>query len=81
MVAIDLVQRESHRHAHWLLPGSHYLEREDLLPVYSSFEDQPFVQLAQAVLEPPPGVRQEWTFWRDLALALDIPSSDPRRPR
>ncbi len=73
MVAIDLVQRESHRHAHWLLPGSHYLEREDLLPVYSSFEDQPFAQLAQPVLEPPPGVRQEWTFWRDLALALDIP--------
>ena len=73
MVAIDLVQRESHRHAHWLLPAAHYLEREDLLPVYSSFEDQPFVQFAHAAVEPPPGVRQEWTFWRDLALALDIP--------
>jgi formate dehydrogenase len=73
MVAIDLVQRESHRHAHWLLPAAHYLEREDLLPIYSSFEDQPFAQFAHAALEPPPDVRQEWTFWRDLALALDIP--------
>ena len=78
MVAVDLVQRESHRHAHWLLPAAHYLEREDLLPVYSSFEDQPFVQFAHAALDPPPGVRQEWTFWRDLALALDIPIFGPQ---
>jgi formate dehydrogenase len=78
MVAVDLVQRESHRHAHWLLPAAHYLEREDLLSVYSSFEDQPFVQFAQAALEPPSGVRQEWTFWRDLALALDIPIFGPQ---
>lgn len=73
MVAVDLVQRESHRHADWLLPAAHYLEREDLLPIYSSFEDQPFVQFAHAAIEPPEGVREEWLFWRDLALALDIP--------
>jgi formate dehydrogenase len=78
VVAVDLVQRESHRHAHWLLPGAHYLEREDLLSVYSSFEDQPFVQFAQAALEPPPGVREEWTFWRDLAVALDVPIFGPQ---
>nr|WP_301337072.1 molybdopterin-dependent oxidoreductase [Mycobacterium colombiense] len=76
-VADDLLQRESHRHAHWLLPAAHYLEREDLLPVYSSFEDQPFVQFAQAALDPPSGVREEWIFWRDLALALDIPIFGP----
>ena len=32
LVAIDLVQRESHRHAHWLLPAAHWLERDDLRP-------------------------------------------------
>jgi formate dehydrogenase len=73
MVAVDLLQRESHRHADWLLPGAHFLEREDLLPVYSSFEDQPFIQFAQAAVSPPPDVREEWVFWRDLATALDIP--------
>ena len=78
VVAVDLVQRESHRHAHWLLPAAHFLEREDLLSVYSSFEDQPFVQFAQAALEPPQGVREEWTFWRDLAVALDIPIFGPQ---
>ena len=31
LVAIDFVQRESHRHAHWLLPAVHWLERDDLL--------------------------------------------------
>jgi formate dehydrogenase len=31
LVAIDLVQRESHRHAHWLLPAVHWLERDDLM--------------------------------------------------
>jgi len=77
MVAIDLMQRESHRHAHWLLPAAHFLEREDLLPVYSSFEDQPFVQLAQAAVGPPDDVREEWVFWRDLALALELPIFGP----
>jgi formate dehydrogenase len=72
-VAVDLVQRESHRHADWLLPAAHFLEREDLLPVYSSFEDQPFIQFAQAAVTPPQEVREEWMFWRDLAMALDIP--------
>ena len=72
-VAVDLVQRESHRHADWLLPAAHFLEREDLLPVYSSFEDQPFIQFAQAAVTPPEGVREEWVFWRDLGMALDIP--------
>jgi formate dehydrogenase len=72
-VAVDLLQRESHRHADWLLPAAHFLEREDLLPVYSSFEDQPFIQFAQAAVTPPHEVREEWVFWRDLATALDIP--------
>lgn len=73
VVAVDLLQRESHRHAHWLLPAAHFLEREDLLTVYSSFEDRPFVQLGQAAIAPPPDVREEWVFWRDLALAMDLP--------
>ena len=29
LVAVDIVQRESHRHADWLIPGTHFLERED----------------------------------------------------
>lgn len=32
LVAIDLVQRESHRHADWLIPGPHWLERDAAHP-------------------------------------------------
>ena len=73
LVCVDLLQRESHQHADWLLPAAHWLEREDLLTIYSSFEDQPFVQLGSAALAPPDGVREEWELWRDLADAMDLP--------
>lgn len=72
-VAIDLVQRESHVGADWLLPGTHFLEREDLLPIYASFEDRPFAQFAHAAVAPPAEVRPEWEFFRDLAIAMDLP--------
>lgn len=58
LVAIDFVQRESHRHAHWLLPAVHWLEREDLLAFTSSMHDEPFVQFgARAVVPPAAGAR------------------------
>ena len=77
IVAIDLVQRESHRSADWLLPAAHYLEREDLLPIYASFEDRPFAQFAHAVVPPPADAREEWMFFRDLAVALELPLFGP----
>ncbi len=73
LVAVDLVQRESHRHAHWLIPGTHWLEREDLLAVAGGLEDRPFAQLAQKCVEPPPGVREEWEFFLELGLAMRVP--------
>jgi formate dehydrogenase len=80
LVAVDLVQRESHRHAHWLIPGTHWLEREELFPALASFDDEPFVQYAQRALDAPEGVRPEWEFFVDLALALDVPLFGPRLP-
>ncbi|WP_085085934.1 molybdopterin-containing oxidoreductase family protein [Mycolicibacter senuensis] len=73
LVAIDLVQRESHRHAHWLLPAVHWLERNDLLAFTSNMHDQPFVQYGAKVIEPPPDARQEWEIFVDLAIAMGRP--------
>lgn len=73
LVAVDLVQRESHRHAHWLLPATHWLEREDLPVLTGSLTDEPFVQFGARAVEPPPGTRDEWTIWVDLALAMRAP--------
>lgn len=73
LVAIDFVQRESHRHAHWLLPAAHWLERDDLLAFTSSMHDEPYIQYGPRAVEPPPGVREEWRIFVDLALAMDVP--------
>ncbi len=73
LVAVDLVQRESHRHAHWLIPGAHWLERSDLMPLVSQLQDQPFAQYGRQAVEPPPGVREEWLFFTDLAAAMNVP--------
>ena len=70
LVAVDLVQRESHRHAHWLIPGSHWLERAEAHPILVGFHDAPFAQFYPAAVEPPAGMREEWEFFTDLALAL-----------
>jgi formate dehydrogenase len=73
LVVVDFVQRESHRHAHWLLPAVHWLERNDLHALTSGLHDEPFVQYGHKAVEPPPGAREEWRIWVDLALAMDKP--------
>ncbi|WP_084505594.1 molybdopterin-containing oxidoreductase family protein [Nocardia harenae] len=73
LVVIDLVQRESHRHAHWLLPAAHWLERNDLHAVSSGLQDQPFVQYGHRAVDPPPGVREEWEIFADLSIAMRKP--------
>lgn len=73
LVAVDFVQRESHRHAHWLLPAVHWLERNDLPAFTSSMHDEPFVQYGVKAVEPPPGAREEWRIWVDLAMAMRRP--------
>ncbi len=73
LVVIDFVQRESHRHAHWLLPAVHWLERDDLPALTSGLNDQPFAQYGEAVVDPPQQAREEWAIFVDLALAMKAP--------
>jgi formate dehydrogenase len=73
LVVHDLLQRESHQHAHWLIRAPHFLEREALLPVNGSNECASFAQLAFRVVEPPPTMCEEHEFFIDLAVAMDLP--------
>lgn len=73
LVAIDLVQRESHRHAHWLLPAPHWLERQELWVSGFSLAEKPYVQYGRRAVRPPAGVREEWEIFTELALAMDRP--------
>lgn len=73
LICIDLFQRESQRHAHWLIPGCHMLERDEFHGFFSSLFEKPFVQLAQAAVAPRDGVKPEWEFFRDLAVEMKVP--------
>ncbi|WP_158249917.1 molybdopterin-containing oxidoreductase family protein [Zhongshania marina] len=73
LVAIDFFQRESHRHADWLIPGSHFLERDEFYLLFSGFYDRSFTQLGRQVVPPPNGVKTEWDFYVDLCLAMKAP--------
>lgn len=71
LVSFDFAQRESHRHAHWLIPGTHWLEREELFPPGGNLVDAPFVQYAQRAIAAPEGILEEWEVFAELALAMD----------
>lgn len=73
LVAIDFVQRESHRHADWLLPAVHWLERDDLLALTSGMHDEPYAQYGAKAIDPPAGAREEWQIFVDLAIAMNKP--------
>lgn len=74
LVCVDMVQRESHRHADWLIPGTHWLERDELVdPIFGTLMELPFVQFTPKALAPPATVREEWTFYEDLGAAMGLP--------
>ena len=72
LVALDLFQRESHRDAHWLIPGQHFLERDDFSAGWAHV-DRPFAMVTRKAVPSPGIVRPEWMFYRDLAAALGVP--------
>ena len=78
LVVVDIMQRESHRHADWLIPGTHWLERNGLWIITNQFHDEPYAQFGRRAVDPPPGVRDEWEFFTDLTLAMGRPLAGMR---
>jgi formate dehydrogenase len=64
LVAVDLVQRESHRHAEWLIPAAHWLEREEFHPLLAGLGERAFAQFGREVVKKPTTVMHEWEFLR-----------------
>jgi formate dehydrogenase len=77
LVAVDMVQRESHRHADWLIPGTHWLERNELAPHVSVTQELPFAQFAPQAVTPPPKVGPEHVFYDGLGRSLQLPGYGP----
>lgn len=72
MVSVDLFQRESHRHAHWLIPAVHFLERDELNVPAFALTERPFIQVTRPAVEPPAGVEHEWQFFMALGKRLGL---------
>ena len=75
LVSIDLFRNETANLAHYILPSTTFLERADVPYAIQTFVgSQPvrYVHYVDPVLEPPPGVREEWWIYTRLARASGV---------
>jgi anaerobic selenocysteine-containing dehydrogenase len=75
LVSIDLFRNETGNLAHWVLPATTWLERPEIPYALQSFAGctpTPYITYADAILEPPPGVRSEWWMFARLADELGV---------
>ena len=75
LVSIDLFRNETGNLAHYILPATTWLERPEIPYALQSFAGctpTPYMIYADALLEPPPGVRHEWWIYTRLADALRV---------
>lgn len=70
MVALDLYMTETSRHAHYILPVTTALEREDMNQFFLNHMVRPFAQYAPAVIKPVGDTRGEYEILRDLAVRM-----------
>lgn len=71
-VAFDLYVNESNRLAHYVLPGTTMLERDDLPIAFAACSPTLFVQSTEAVLEPYGQARAEWQVYAEIARRMGI---------
>lgn len=72
LVSLDLYVTETSKYAHYILPGTTFLERSDLPAAFLGWAATPFVQATKAVVEPPGECREEWKFYDELARRLGL---------
>jgi anaerobic selenocysteine-containing dehydrogenase len=75
LVSIDLFRNETGNLAHYVLPATTWMERPEFpyaLQSFTACTPTPYMIYADALLEPPPGVRHEWWMYVRLADALGV---------
>jgi anaerobic selenocysteine-containing dehydrogenase len=78
-VAIDLYVNDTNRLAHYVLPATTFLEREDLPVANLGLFTTPFVQFTEAALAPYGEARQEWQIIDAIARRAGLVPFVPRR--
>lgn len=74
LVGIDLFTNDSLADADWIIPGTHWLERDEFSPLLAVGSSEPCINAGRAAVPPPEGVWTEWKFYLALAdrLGLDL---------
>ena len=72
-VAFDMFQRESHQHAHWLIPAMHFLEREEINVPLFALAERPFIQATRRVVDPPTGMLPPWEVIQRIGKHMGLP--------
>ena len=86
LVCLDLFESATARHAHYVFGVKHPFERADIPKLMNMFFPAPFMQYTDALVEPPPGVIDEWEFFWETArqlgldLRLDVELDENQRP-
>jgi len=86
LVCLDLFESATARHAHYVFGVKHPFERADIPKLMNVFFPAPFMQYTDALVEPPPGVIDEWEFFWETArqlgldLGLDVELDENGRP-
>ncbi len=70
LVSLDLYVNETNRHADYILPGTTFLERDDMPMAYAACCPTVFLQAAEPVLEPHGQARPEWEVFEELAARM-----------
>ena len=60
LVSLDLYVNETNAHAHYVLPTTTYLERDDLPVAFLGFHVPPFIHHSDPVVAPRGEAREEW---------------------
>jgi anaerobic selenocysteine-containing dehydrogenase len=74
LVCLDLFESATARHADYVMAVNHPFERADIPHMMDSLYPAPFMQYTDKLVEPGPGVIEEWDFFWEIGqrLGLDI---------
>jgi anaerobic selenocysteine-containing dehydrogenase len=70
--SLDLYVNETNKHAQYIFPVTTFFEREDVPLLVMGNMLRPAVMATEAVVAPPPGVRQEWEILNELARRMGL---------
>lgn len=77
VVLMDVVMNETADYADMVLPAATFLEKMSLGYTYGVVDGIPYVLVRKKCVEPPGECRNEFEFWRDLAIKLGLEQHIP----